>query len=176
MSRNLITMILQSLLSNGVSLVACLDISHRTIDKSIFVLKTCTPERLPHFCLSLNESDKIRLINSDMELKEAIREVIIEGWSYGLKKENDYFNSYEFRLASNPWSTTSRNQNLGARKMMCLLLKQLNERKWKVICSADVAAKYCSSSSTKMPEYPLDVHSWFFVKTEINDQKKSVFM
>lgn len=146
--------------------MACLDISHRTIDKSIFILKSCQPMTSPHFCLSLNEDDKIRLIDCDLELKEKIRNVILEGWSYGLKKETNYFGSHEFKLASNPWSSVGGNQNLVARKMMCLLLKALMELGWKVICSADVSAKYCVSSSNKAPEYPLDVHSWFFARIE----------
>lgn len=156
-------MLFQSLLSVGWCVVTGLDISRRLNDKGVFVLKTCQPASLMHFCISLNETDKIRLINAPQDMPAVARQVFAEGWPYGVQRESNYYGSHEFKLNASPWSSYGGNEYLVARCMMCLMMRALMERGWRIVCSADVSAKYHASDNG--PDYPLDVHSWFVVYT-----------
>ena len=53
-----------------------------------------------------------------------------------------------------------------ARAMLTNLLKKANELGWQLSASLDVSAKYHQQESG--PDYPIDVHSWFFCKTFAN--------
>ena len=46
--------------------------------------------------------------------------------------------------------------------MLLHLLKKANALKWKLAVSLDVSAKFVHRDNA--PDYPLDVHSWFFYK------------
>ena len=46
--------------------------------------------------------------------------------------------------------------------MLTHLLKRANQLGWQLSTSLDVSAKYISQENG--PDYPLDVHSWFFRK------------
>ena len=41
------------------------------------------------------------------------------------------------------------------------VLKKANSLGWRLVASADVSAKYVHRD--KGPDYPIDVHSWYFV-------------
>uniref|UniRef100_A0A915K3K0 Uncharacterized protein n=1 Tax=Romanomermis culicivorax TaxID=13658 RepID=A0A915K3K0_ROMCU len=47
---------------------------------------------------------------------------------------------------------------------MCIILSTLEESGFSVTCSADVSAKY--ESRQNMPDYPVDVHSWFVTRSQ----------
>lgn len=163
-SRLFITLMIQNYLSIGWCLVTSLDVSRRVSDKSVFVFKSCQPTSLPHFCISLNETDKIRLINAPKDMPDLMRQLILNTWSRGIQEEKQYFESYQFKLNGSPWiSYDYGNEYLQARCMMTVLLSNLMERGWRVVTSADVSAKYHHEENG--PDYPLDLHSWFICYT-----------
>ena len=41
------------------------------------------------------------------------------------------------------------------------MLKKANSLGWRLVASADVSAKYVRQDNG--PDYPIDVHSWYFV-------------
>lgn len=44
--------------------------------------------------------------------------------------------------------------------VLCQIIRIFNSAGWKLVCSADISAKY---HTTKHDRYPIDVHSWFFL-------------
>lgn len=44
------------------------------------------------------------------------------------------------------------------------LLKKAHELNWQLVASLDVSAKFCHRKNA--PDFPLDVHSWFFTKID----------
>uniref|UniRef100_A0A915IN54 Uncharacterized protein n=1 Tax=Romanomermis culicivorax TaxID=13658 RepID=A0A915IN54_ROMCU len=46
---------------------------------------------------------------------------------------------------------------------MCIILSILEEDGFSVTCSADVSSKY--ESREDLPDYPVDVHSWFVTRS-----------
>jgi hypothetical protein len=56
-----------------------------------------------HACLTLNRTDRIRLIRFPPAIIDVIRHAIQVSWRRGLQDEKSYAGAYEFKLASNPW-------------------------------------------------------------------------
>ena len=86
------------LLAKGWCVSRSLDISRRLNDKAVFILKSCPPANLFHCCLSLNETDKMRIINAQPGVVDMVRQAIQNTWSYGISKEANYYNSHEIKL------------------------------------------------------------------------------
>ena len=63
-SRFLILKLLESLQGYGWSAVASLDTSRKVTDKSSFIFRRSQPRQAPFFCVSLNGSTRLRLINA----------------------------------------------------------------------------------------------------------------
>ncbi len=71
--------------------------------------------------------------------------------------------AYEWILLGEPWSSYGSNDNVMSRHLMTRLLNELARLGWRVICSADVSAKYVHHEN--VPDYPDDVHCWFVACT-----------
>ena len=56
-----------------------------------------------------------------------------------------------------------------ARAMLTNLLKKANQLGWQLSTSLDVSAKFVHQDNG--PDYPIDVHSWFFCKTFANSSE-----
>lgn len=63
-SRLLIVKLMEKLSSYGYFVITGLDITRKTNDKSLLLFQRGAPLHAKFMCLSLNESDKIRLINA----------------------------------------------------------------------------------------------------------------
>lgn len=93
------TTILQGVLALGWAVCHSLDISRRVNDKAVIVLRSCAPLSLPHFCLSPNDLDKLRLINAPPHIIEATQTVVTAHWHYGINSAGPLF---LFLLSSSP--------------------------------------------------------------------------
>ncbi|RNA31790.1 hypothetical protein BpHYR1_049176 [Brachionus plicatilis] len=144
----------------GWNLYATCDLTKHVTNKSTFFFRTkpIEPKSLVNFCLSLNESDKIRLINGDFGLASDVKEAVLNGWHKGIQKESDYFGSYQIKLNGNPFSTFGSDKVYTC-AMMTFILSNLQRRGFKLLCSADVSQKYYSDKNN---HYPVDLHTWFF--------------
>lgn len=164
MARCFITMLFQNFFTMGWRLVASLDISRGLTDKIVLVFHSCIPKNLPHFCISLNGFGKIRLLNAPKEIVGLTRDAVTESWPEGIKEESDHFGTYQFILEGTPWCDRGSNDEyLLGRCMMLLVLKNLMENGWRVVCSADVSGKeYHNDSESDDSE---DVVSWFLAFT-----------
>jgi hypothetical protein len=59
--------------------------------------------RHQHACLTLNRTDRLRLIRFPASIIDIVRQTILSSWPRGLKNEKPYAGSYEFKLNGNPW-------------------------------------------------------------------------
>uniref|UniRef100_A0A914W883 Uncharacterized protein n=1 Tax=Plectus sambesii TaxID=2011161 RepID=A0A914W883_9BILA len=162
-SRFLITLILQSLVPVGWAVMSALDISRRANDKAVFVLRSCTPTSIPHICICPADMDLIRLINAPKDIQDTVNNVIHSNWPYGVQREGTRLMGYEWKLQGHPWSSHGGNDYAMSRHLMTRLLNEMARLGWRVICSADVSAKYVNQENG--PDYPIDVHSWFLART-----------
>ncbi len=56
-----------------------------------------------HACVTLNMSDRLRLIRFPSKIIDIVREAITTSWPRGLNKEKQEVDFYEFKLYGNPW-------------------------------------------------------------------------
>ena len=63
-SRFLVLKLIEAVQAYGWSVVASVDCSRKDSDKSSLIFRQSQPRQSPFFCLSLNETDKMRLINA----------------------------------------------------------------------------------------------------------------
>jgi len=56
-----------------------------------------------HACLTLNLSDRLRLIRFPPSVIEIVRQAIVTSWPKGLHREKQEIDCYEFKLHGNPW-------------------------------------------------------------------------
>ncbi|MFH4981633.1 hypothetical protein AB6A40_008342, partial [Gnathostoma spinigerum] len=170
-SRLILTVLFQQLAAIGWGVVTALDISRRANDKAVFLLRRCAATSIPHFAISMNEVDIIRVICSNKEVVDFIAATLSECWTLGVSSLGLRNGCAEFKLNGTPWScSTITSQFELTRMLMSRIMYALALRGWKVVCSADVSAKYHRSEND--PPHPVDVHSWFVAYTgHENDQQ-----
>uniref|UniRef100_A0A915J4Y9 Uncharacterized protein n=1 Tax=Romanomermis culicivorax TaxID=13658 RepID=A0A915J4Y9_ROMCU len=113
-ARLLVATILEKMASVGWPVLTSLDISRRANNKSVFFLRSTDRLSLSstpspsYFCISLNATDKVRLINAPNQVVGTLRNVVGTNWGPGIGKSQEYFGSYEMKLNGNPWNTVTK--------------------------------------------------------------------
>ena len=163
-SRLLMSHLFEAMKAVGWEVHASLDVSRKLRDKSVIVLRSCTPSQDKHMCISFNEADKIRILNST-EVVGPLRDTISQ-WHAGVQREQDYGGSYEFKMRGNPWGRYDR---ACAVVLATDILRTMHRHGWKLLCCADTSAKtYTERSDNSSSTYPVDVDSWYFAKLDSN--------
>ena len=102
-ARVFITKLLQCLLANGLAVVCALDISRNLNDKGsiyvlyslirllsgVFVMRTCAPANVPHFCVAPTGADKIKLLHAPPDIISIFRQTVTEAWTLGIQSESE---------------------------------------------------------------------------------------
>ena len=160
-SRLLMSHLFEAMKAVGWEVHASVDVSRKLNDKSVIVLRSCTPSQDKHICISFNEMDKIRILNST-EMVGPLRDTISQ-WHAGVKREQDYGGSHEFKLREYPWGGF---QDRACGVVLATdILRTMHHHGWKLLCCADTSAKIASSNESS---YSVDVDSWYFAKLDSN--------
>jgi hypothetical protein len=56
-----------------------------------------------HACLTLNMTDRLRLLRFPPAIIDVVRQAIMTSWRRGLQKEKQYAGAHEFKFSGNPW-------------------------------------------------------------------------
>ncbi|KAG0055374.1 hypothetical protein BGZ83_008766 [Gryganskiella cystojenkinii] len=89
-------------------------------------------------CISLNSTDKIRLINVPFDLTDLIRATILSSWGNPVQKEDRIASAHEFKLKGNPWIGAGE-ESVRSRRLVCQVMKGMAERGWNLIQAADIS-------------------------------------
>lgn len=108
-----------------------------------------------NFCFSLNEWNKFRVINGSAAVIDNVRASIMDGWPNGIRSEDDYCGSWQFKLHGQPFTSGLSIHNVYAVSMMLYVLHRIKALGFNFICSADLSNKQHEGKSR-------DVHSFFF--------------
>ena len=81
-SRFVVIKLMEALQACGWIVAANVNCSRKTQDKSSLLFRQSQPRQSPVFCISLNETDKLRLINAPDDVREASDDVILIFSSY----------------------------------------------------------------------------------------------
>ncbi|KAK9765590.1 hypothetical protein K7432_005951 [Basidiobolus ranarum] len=102
-------------------------------------------------CISLNESDKIRLIGAPEHLRASFREMLKRSWRKGIQVESDYCEQPEFKLLGNPWFGHG-DDAVPCRTLLIEILRYMENQGWRYIVASDVSKKQ-SDKATLLFEY-----------------------
>ncbi|KAF8927562.1 hypothetical protein BGZ47_002091 [Haplosporangium gracile] len=90
-------------------------------------------------CITLNESDKIRLLGVPPTLVSPIRNAISSSWGL-IQSEQTYFGAHEFKLLGTPWRGQG-SDSVTSRTLVVSVLRTMAVNGWNMIQAADVSKK-----------------------------------
>jgi hypothetical protein len=161
------------MLAQGWRNIAAIDISRRATDKSVLVFQQGEPKRCPMMCLSLNDVDKFRLIHMPADIVSLFKQILLSRWSKGIQEEKilslSFGNVLQIKLKGWPWSGGICNDVYHIRSFLCNIIEAFSAQGWRVLMAGDVSAKFVSQD--KGPDYPIDVHSFWFIHEPTSAQQ-----
>ena len=158
-SRRLVSNIFRLVRQYYWSLYATCELSTHLNSKSAFFFRydpILTNNR--PLCISLNESDRIRVIDGTQNHINAVANAIANGWSAGIQEQSLYSLSFQFKLRGYPFSGNFSNP-IYASVVMMYIISNLQNQGATFLCSASVSGKYHSDENES---YPIDLSSLFF--------------
>ncbi|CAF0936190.1 unnamed protein product [Adineta steineri] len=102
--------------------------------------------RHQHACLTLNMTDRLRLIQFPTPIIDIIRQGILSSWRHGIQKEKNYAGAYEFKLRGTPWFGQGV-EAVQSRFMMMSVLSALHHQGWYLLMSTDISKKQADKDS-----------------------------
>ncbi len=102
-------------------------------------VQPATNEGIQVCCISLNSSDKIRLIGLPVDVINKMRSAITSSWG-SIQRERDYYSTYEFKLNGKPWYGRG-DDAVSSRRLLTAVLKTMAQFGWNLIQAADVSKK-----------------------------------
>ncbi|KAF9359007.1 hypothetical protein BGX34_008584 [Mortierella sp. NVP85] len=90
-------------------------------------------------CITLNETDKLRMIGVTPQAVQAVRQAISTSWGT-IKRERDYHGSHEFKVVGNPWYGQGK-EAVRSRRLITGVLRAMAQQGWNLVQSADVSKK-----------------------------------
>ncbi|KAF8586359.1 hypothetical protein K439DRAFT_1631775 [Ramaria rubella] len=106
-----------------------------------------------HACLTMNMSDRLRLIRFPEEIVCRVRTALDKGWVRGIQNERKYANSHEFKLYGNPWDGQG-SEAISSRIAMMAVLSALYHQGWILVIAADISKKMADKDSLIFRQSP----------------------
>jgi len=160
-SRQLIDRISETMLANGWALTGAITITRCSNDKGVLIYKMAPPCKTDFACIAMADKHTIRFLDFPWAHTKALKEVIECVCLPGIRREEEKGKACcQIELNGSPWTFTE-SVSLHARSTLLHILKKANSLGWELAASADVSSKYFQEESG--PDYPEDVHSWYFV-------------
>ncbi|ORX77100.1 hypothetical protein K493DRAFT_363489 [Basidiobolus meristosporus CBS 931.73] len=149
-SRVLMVGILRLMEQHGWRHLTSIDISKKSCDKdSLFFEFTgivCNPTI---FSISLNQTDRLRIIEAPSDVPKLVRSIIQGLWK--IQDERNYNTAFEFKLLGNPWMAQG-SDTVQIRVLLMRLISGLRSAGYRLYATVDMNAGNDG--------YDLD--SWFF--------------
>ena len=163
--RYLILKILEAMCDHGWHSIAAIDITRRPVEKSVLFFQYREPKRCQVMCLCLNDLDKIRLINMPFQVVNLLKQILLSRWPKGIQGETvmhlSFGNVLQLNLKGSPWSGRFSEDSCHIRSFLCNIIEAFASLGWRVLIAGDVSARYLHKD--RGPDYPLDVHSFWFI-------------
>eukprot|EP01063_Lacrimia_lanifica_P010384 TRINITY_DN1709_c0_g1_i1.p1 TRINITY_DN1709_c0_g1~~TRINITY_DN1709_c0_g1_i1.p1 ORF type:complete len:526 (+),score=66.01 TRINITY_DN1709_c0_g1_i1:63-1640(+) len=168
-ARAFVTAVLEAMGEDGWQVAATSALMRKDSDKSSWFFSRRRDEPIvPQsgmVCVSLNESDLIRVIGGDAASGAAAVTAVkaaTAAWPKGVQAASTKGGAVQIKVRGMPW-WSSGDEALYSRSMLCHVAQGLLDSGLRIIASADVSAKYVSGDNGDS-DYPDDVHSWWVVK------------
>ena len=132
----LINGIFSALYHLGYIFIAAIDSGNRDSDINALYFRYALSEiqeeenvNRQFFAISLNKTDRIRLVSVLPDLAASIKSIMPDLWPYGIKKVKESKGSVEFTLNGNPWNSEGE-ESLEARELIGNLIHVLSTYNW----------------------------------------------
>ena len=89
------------------------------------------------FAISLNATDRLRLINAEVGVIEALKKVIEKNWTE-IQDERDHYGSHEFKLKGTPWWARGHH-GIPSVSLLCAIFTELRRMGWKAMMNLDIS-------------------------------------
>lgn len=89
--------------------------------------------------ISLNMTDRIRLIGLPIDVINSMRTAITHSWG-SIQNESDYYSTHEFKLRGNPWHGQGEDA-VHSRRLLAAILRTMATFGWNLLQAADVSKK-----------------------------------
>ena len=100
----------------------------------------------PQFAiLSLNRTDRLRLINFEPQVAQIVKETIMKFFQNSPPGISNYHGATEFKLKGNPFLCAGYESVL-TRQLLCRIFEALSSKGWKIITTLDVSQKLTDKS------------------------------
>lgn len=138
-ARLLMCQILQTMNNAGWEMIITSDLSRLTDLTSFFFVCTQIPKQIqfPLLCVSLSSTDKFQLVNVPSDVLHIIKGVVMNVWERGIQSERPNENSYEIKMAGNPWFSDG-DEGVQARILLAKITSALAQRQWILHAAANV--------------------------------------
>jgi len=78
-------------------------IEQRNADRNTTAVALSANKTHQHACITLDSSDRLRLIRFPPVIINVVRQAIEVSWPRNIKSEQQYTDAHEFKLHGNPW-------------------------------------------------------------------------
>lgn len=95
--------------------------------------------------LSLNRSDRLRLINFEYGIRDVVRSTILRFFQTKEPEERIYHGAIEFKLKGYPFSCCG-SEAVASRQFICRLLEALRDKGWTIYTTVDLSRKVTDKS------------------------------
>jgi hypothetical protein len=144
-ARNFLASLMNLLSQYNWNFYASCVLSESINDKSTLFFRFSQVKPLRTSYISLNETDKLRLMGGDGKYIGVIRESVNRSWLNGIRIEAQYFGTWQIELEGHPFMNET-SSNGYACFMMLNILADLEEIGYRFMGSVDISGK----------------HTWFF--------------
>ncbi|KAK9708028.1 hypothetical protein K7432_009869 [Basidiobolus ranarum] len=97
-------------------------------------------------CISLNQSDKIRLIGTPKDMRMSFRDMLKDSWGRGIQDEREYYEQPEFKLNGNPWYGQG-DDSVPSRLLLVRMLRYMEQQGWRYLGAVDISKKESDKDS-----------------------------
>lgn len=118
-------------------------------------------QRAHYACISLNSTDKLRMMAFPEQTVRLVRSTIQNSWSKGIQREANYHGAHEFKLFGNPWNGQG-SDSVPSRTLMLALLRDLYHAGWQLIAATDVTKKTYDKDTLVFRSSPAPAPCSFF--------------
>ena len=162
-SRLLLCKIFERLVAVGWRVQIGIDLKEKLEGKSVFTFVRFPPNPFKVMCISLNSSNKMRLINFPEDIMDPFLEEVERCWQFGVSRFDIYYGVPEIKFNGNPWRCDIMgHDHAHGCSLIAHIIRKLATMGWYLIVAADVSTRKVSKN--RESDYPHDVDSLWFMQ------------
>uniref|UniRef100_A0A1I7ZZY0 Reverse transcriptase domain-containing protein n=2 Tax=Steinernema glaseri TaxID=37863 RepID=A0A1I7ZZY0_9BILA len=138
--RSLMLRVFRTFRSHGFAYYGSMNMKG-TADSIFFINDGTTLRHEDYCCISLNSTDRLRLIECPEELIDMASRLIEDSWVGGIQKLKTEGDCTEYKMKGAPWYASTKIDAVRTRTFLTALLQECCAKGWAVMTALDVSRK-----------------------------------